>query len=188
MATPTTSGDIEVVAQVLYDPATDKAYVENTQAKLLTPAQQAAYRARELVRAAMPKQQLLCGTYNLEVMPASVAKRGKHGWLVYALVAMPAAGVYPVGGFHEFLVSPNGTNIVEHRALSKGCLNLDPAAQQLPQGAKLTAFTVTDLISDAPLPPHVFVSLQSRIPVFVFTIQNDRTWKSTGDQIQLIDN
>jgi hypothetical protein len=185
MTTPVTSGDIEVIARVIYDPATDKARIEESAPTLLTPQQQAAYRARTLVEQALPKQQPLCGTYNLVVMPAQGFKQGRRGWLIYALVAMPSAGIYPVGGDHEFLVTENGERIIEARPLSRACLDL--GGQKLPEGAKPVAFTVTDLISDAPLPQHVFVSLQSRMPVYVLTIQNQRTWLVTGDKIELVD-
>lgn len=182
--TPASSGDVEVIHRVIYDPATDRARIENTAPTPLTPIQQAAYRARKLVEEALPSQKPLCGTYNLVVMPAEAAGTGRRGWLIYALVAMPQLGVYPVGGFHEFLVSPDGGRIVEKRALSRGCLNL--GGEQLPDGASLAAYTATDVISDTPLPQHVFVSLQSKKPLYVMTVRNRRTWRVTGDHIVLV--
>ncbi len=112
------------------------------------------------------------------------AGTGRRGWLIYALVAMPQLGIYPVGGFHEFLVSPDGGRIIETRALSRGCLNL--GGEKLPEGASLAAYTATDVISDTPLPQHVFVSLQSKKPLFVMTVRNRRTWRVDGDQIVLV--
>ena len=184
MAVPATSSDIEVTHRVIYDPATDRARIENTIPRMLNPTEQDAYRARTLVEKALPTQKPLCGTYNLVVMPAEAAGTGRRGWLVYALVAMPRAGIYPVGGVHEFLVSTNGSRLVETRALSRGCLNLGDAV--LPEGATLEAFTVTDVISDAPLPHHVFVSLLSKMPLYVLTVQNRRTWRIDGAQIKLV--
>ncbi len=184
MPIPTTSGDIQITHQVVYDPATDRARIKNTVPIALNPTQQAAFRARTLVEKALPSQKPLCGTYNLVVMPAEAAGTGRRGWLIYALVAMPQLGIYPVGGFHEFLVSPDGGRIIETRALSRGCLNL--GGEKLPEGASLAAYTATDVISDTPLPQHVFVSLQSKKPLFVMTVRNRRTWRVDGDQIVLV--
>ena len=184
MEVPTTSSDIEVTHTVVYDPATDRARIENRIQRVLNLTERAAYRARTLVEKALPNQKPLCGMYKVVVMPAEAAGTGRRGWLVYALVAMPRAGIYPVGGFHEFLVSDNGAQLVETRVLSRDCLSL--GGDKLAAGESLTAFTVTDIISDAPLPQHVFVSLLSKTPVFVFTVQNRRTWKVVGDQIELV--
>ncbi len=177
---PGADGVPSIGRRFFYDPNTDAVTEVPGSPSALSVTELQAYRARELVARALPDAQPLCGQYNLAVMPASPL--GKPGWLVSALVAMPGPRIYPVGGYHEFLVSPDGERVLEQRALSKGCLDLDTSTP--PPDGKLAALYVTNLIGDTPLPSHVFVSLEAKLPLLVLTTQNQELWSVDGSDIR----
>ena len=123
---------------------------------------------------------LLCSkTYNSVVLPASLV--GKQGWLVYLLAATHEPKVAVVGGHHRFLISPDGSRILEHTQLSRSCLNLK---QDTSDGFKPEAMFASHLVTSAPIETHVFVSLQHHMPFVVLTSRGN--WLVDGDKIRFM--
>lgn len=113
--------------------------------------------------------------YNTVVLPASVI--GGHGFLVYLLAATTTEGEWMVGGHQRFLVSEDGSAVVRHQPLSRGCLALPASPSARPRAGAW----VTHIVSDAPAETHVFLSLLHQTPLFVGTRRG--VWRVAGEKI-----
>jgi hypothetical protein len=86
---------------------------------------------------------------------------------VYILPAQTSAGVYPLGGDVRYLVSSDGSKIVEKRQLHKSILELGPGATP-PKGEQIAGFH-THVLSDVPEDTDVAYVLTRRpsVPEFI---------------------
>ncbi len=110
-------------------------------------------------------------TYNPVVLPASGL--GKEGWLVYLLAATTDPGVIVQGGHHRFVISPDGTRVLEQMAMSIGCRAGRPPADAV-------GLALTTPIADHPLETHVFISMQYGLLYGIATARNGRVWTLDG--------
>jgi hypothetical protein len=113
--------------------------------------------------------------YDTVVLPASLI--GGRGYIVYLLASTGARGEWMVGGHQRFLISADGSAVVQHQPLSRGCLAV-PASRH-PERAG--AAWVTHVVSDSPVETHVFLSLLHQAPLFVGTRRG--IWKVAGQKI-----
>jgi hypothetical protein len=81
---------------------------------------------------------------------------------VYVLPAQTVANVYPLGGDTRYLVSADGTNIIETRQLHKSILEFKPSA---PSGSKPVGGFHTHVLTDAPEDTDVFHVLRQKQPL-----------------------
>jgi hypothetical protein len=102
--------------------------------------------------------------YNTYVLPLDSGQ-----FYVYVLPAQTVADVYPLGGDTRFLVSADGSNIVETRQLHKTIL--EEKKTELPSGAKPAAGFHTHVLTDTPEDTDVFhvLSQTHPLPEFVGT-------------------
>jgi hypothetical protein len=87
------------------------------------------------------------------------------GWLVWLLTSTADANIIPMGGHYRFHISADGQTMIRRDMLSNSCLNM-PRQPEGPQGQP-AALVVSQIVSDAPVETHVFLSLQSRLPIYV---------------------
>ena len=140
----------------------------------LTPEEQARFRAR--MTAASNIGRLRCSP----TMNAVVADDpDSDGWLVWLLTSTTDANVVPMGGHYRFLVSADGTTVQQRDMLSNSCL---PMSRTVPQGGQIAALNVSQIVSDAPVETHVFLSLQQRLPIYV--IADDKLFEVNGARIR----
>ena len=101
--------------------------------------------------------------YNTYVLPLDSGQ-----FYVYVLPAQTAANVYPLGGDTRFLVSSDGTKIVETRQLHKSILEVNHPAQS---GKKPVGGFHTHVLTDTPEDTDVFHVLRQTppLPEFVGT-------------------
>jgi hypothetical protein len=92
---------------------------------------------------------------------------GGDGWLVWLLAPTPKLGAMPVGGHYRFTVSPDGRTVTRRDALSASCMVTEPAPKGTPADGKLAASFVTHVVSATPVETHVFLQIQSGLPLFV---------------------
>jgi hypothetical protein len=101
--------------------------------------------------------------------PYNVAalRTGSAGILVYLYPAQTKDGVYPYGGDVRYLVSPDGSSILNKHPMHKDILESIPA--QIPKDATPAAGYHTHVLSDLPEDTDVFLVLsrQPRIPEYV---------------------
>lgn len=100
--------------------------------------------------------------YNVAVLPSEPT-----GLLVYLYPAQTKPGVYPYGGDVRYLVSPDGTKILDKHPMHKSILESTPA--QIPAGATPAAGYHTHVLTDMPEDTDVFLVLsrQPRVPEYV---------------------
>ena len=112
--------------------------------------------------------------YSVAALPAA-----QDQLFVYVYPAQTKAQVYPLGGDVRYLISPDGTKIVETRQMHKSILETPPPAK----GKKLTAGFHTHVLSDLPEDTDVFhvLTQDPRVPEmvatphFLFKVQTDGT-------------
>jgi hypothetical protein len=92
--------------------------------------------------------------YNPTVLPA-----GSGQFYVYMVPAQTKKGVYPLGGDARYLVSTDGSAIVEKRQLHKSILETN---QQVPAGTKFAGGVHTHVITETPEDTDVFYVLTRR--------------------------
>jgi hypothetical protein len=88
------------------------------------------------------------------------------GLFVYVYPAQVKDGVYPFGADVRYLVSPDGSNIVEKRQLHKTVIESNPADTP---GGQLSAGFHTHILSDIPEDTDVLLVLtrKPRVPEYV---------------------
>lgn len=95
------------------------------------------------------------GPYNAAVLPATAEQL-----YVYMYPAQTNARVYPLGGDVRYLVSPDGTKILERRQMHKTIIETTPQA-----GKKSVAGFHTHVLSDQPEDTDVFHVLRQDPPL-----------------------
>jgi hypothetical protein len=111
--------------------------------------------------------------YNVAVLPAD-----SNQFYVYAVPAQTKTGVFPLGSDARYLVSADGSKIIEKRQLHKSIIEFAPAAND-----KVQAGFHTAVIDDAPEDTDVFHVLSRRPLVpeliatkqYVFQVETDGT-------------
>jgi len=96
--------------------------------------------------------------YNTYVLPLDAGK-----FYVYVVPAQTVAEVYPLGGDTRFLLSDDGTKILETRRLHSGILELKHSPADA--GEKLAANAHTHILSNTPEDTDVFHVLRQTHPV-----------------------
>jgi hypothetical protein len=104
--------------------------------------------------------------YNVALLPAD-----KDQLWVYLVPAPTKPGVWPLGGDVRYLVSANGTKIVEKRQLHSAIIELEPPKQDDPN--KLAMGIHTHVLDDTPEDTDVFhvLSRKPSVPELVVTKQ-----------------
>jgi hypothetical protein len=98
-------------------------------------------------------------------------RTGSAGILIYLYPAQTPEqrrdGVYPYGGDVRYLVSPDGTKVLDKHRMHNDILESTPA--QIPQGSTNAAGYHTHVLSDGPEDTDVFLVLrrQPRVPEYV---------------------
>jgi len=95
--------------------------------------------------------------YNVAVLPAP-----PNQLYVYVVPAQTKTGIYPLGGDVRYLITPDGSTIVEKRQLHKTILEDNPSA--MANGATPVAGFHTHVLSDVPEDTDVFYVLSRQPP------------------------
>jgi len=146
--------------------------------RALTASEVAMFAARTTASANLAGQPVCRPGYNTVVLKDPQG----DGWLAWLLAPMPAANVVPVGGHYRFTISADGLKMLRRDALSASCMTMDPR-QDLPAGAAPAGIGLTHVVSPTPTEVHVFLQLQSRLPMMIGA--GGRMW--TIDQGSIID-
>jgi hypothetical protein len=134
------------------------------------------YIAAKAIEISLQNSQLERRPYNTYVLPLD-----SRQLYVYVLPAQTVADVYPFGGDTRFLVSADGTSIIETRRLHKTILENHPGAS----GAKQVGGFHTHILTDTPEDTDVFHVLRQTKPVpefvgtqnGIYTVETDGTIK-----------
>ena len=106
--------------------------------------------------------------YNISVLPADGGK-----FYIYVYPAQTVTGVYPIGGDVRYLISSDGTTIVEKHQMHKAILDMDlnKASKKAGKGGHVTSGYHTHMLSDVPEDTDVFhvLTQHSRIPELIGT-------------------
>lgn len=121
------------------------------------------YIAAKAIEISLQNSHLEKRPYNTYVLPLDSGQL--H---VYVLPAQTVADVYPLGGDTRYLVSADGTNIIETRQLHKSILEVRHSA---PSGSKPAGGVHTHVLTDTPEDTDVFHVLRQThpLPEFVGT-------------------
>lgn len=104
------------------------------------------------------------------------------GIQVFLLSAMTNDAL-PMGGYHQFRLSEDGSKVIDHYAQTRSCIN--ESRRGLPNAS---ALAITHLTSPTPTAFHVFMSLQYERPIYVGTTENGAMWKVEGTRISEVED
>lgn len=138
--------------------------------RTLSASEAAMWAARQTAVAGMAGAPTCRPGYNVVVLKDPE----QPGWLVWLLAPLPANNVWPIGGHYRFSISPDGKQVLRRDALSASCIAMDPKQGGVPQGSTVTALTVSHIVSPTPVETHVFIHLQSKIPMIV--LAGEHVW------------
>jgi len=170
-------GRIEAGYDILVTPSL-KTTLSEPSDRTLTPDELAMFAARQTATANLTGVPVCRPGYNVVV----AKDPERPGWLVWLLAPLPAANTYAIGGHYRFTVSPDGRSVLQRDALSASCMAMNPAELNLPKGAAPAAIGLTHIVSPTPVETHVFVNLQSRMPLMVGA--GGRMWMVEGGRIR----
>jgi hypothetical protein len=138
----------------------------------------AAFRARQTASAGLGRAP--CSrTMNAVVL----ADPDSEDWLVWLLTPVPSARSVPIGGHIRHRVSADGLTLLSREPLSRSCLTLEPSTT--PDGSTTAGLFATHIVSDTPVETHVFLSLQSGLPLYVGT--GDIVWLVDGATVERVE-
>ncbi len=115
------------------------------------------YIAAKAIAISLQNVQLQKRPYNTYVLPLDSGQL-----YVYVLPSQTVADIYPLGGDTRFLISADGTAIVETRQLHKSILE---SKSSLPPGAKPAGGFHTHILTDTPEDTDVFHVLRQNHPL-----------------------
>src|SRR5689334_3565478 len=127
--------------------------------------------AARAIEAAMKDFGATARPYNVAVLPATADQL-----YVYLYPAQTKARVYPLGGDVRYLVSPDGTKILEKRQMHKTILETGPVA-----GKEVVSGFHTHVLSDLPEDTDVFHVLTQDPPLPEFVGTPHFTYKVNTD-------
>lgn len=130
------------------------------------------FNARFTAVTAIADEGLCTPTINSAVIPTPA------GLEVYLLGPETKENTVRMGRHYRVLVGSDGKADAPQK-FTNGCVLLEKTENSI-------GLTVTHLLSDIPTEIHVFQSLRHQTPIFVLTTQNNRLWKVSGSEIQLI--
>lgn len=105
------------------------------------------------------------------------------GWLVWLLTSTSDANVVPVGGHYRFRISADGSTVLRRDMLSNSCLNMP--RPQAEGGREPVGLVVSQIVSDGPVETHVFLSMQTRLSIYV--VAGDQMYEVAGARIRKVD-
>ena len=143
--------------------------------KNVSPAFVSFVRARQL---AMQSAPLSGQPLNPVLVPGEAI--GEHGILVYLLAGTTAPDVAVLGRHTRVLVSEDGARVLAVTPLTNAVIEAPTRTADGP----LAALVVTHVTTDYPVETHVFASLQSKLPIYVYTERG--TWRVNGDAITFL--
>jgi len=116
--------------------------------------------------------------YNAAVLPVTAADGKEQPGLLYVYFypAQTKAGIYPLGGDLRYLVSADGTEIIEKRQMHKTLLEVTPV-----KGKKQVAGFHSHTLSDVPEDTDVLHVLQQDPPVPEMIVTPHFVYEVTGD-------
>lgn len=136
-------------------------------------------RARQ---AALGQKFLACSpNYN------SVVYRDGDAIRVYLMPGTSQQGVFPAGGHHLFVYDATGRTLRSQRDFTRACIDLQQSPDKpMADGSRPAGMMITHLLDPVPTEIHVFISLNSDVPLYVGTIENRYLWKVEHGRISLI--
>ena len=113
--------------------------------------------------------------YNVAVLPAP-----PNQLYVYVIPAQTKTAIYPLGGDVRYLMTTDGSTVVEKRQLHKSIIEVDPSS--LPKGATPTEGYHTHVLSEVPEDTDVFhvLTRQPSLPEFIGT-RNKKLYQISVD-------
>jgi len=115
------------------------------------------YAAAKAIDTSLKSTQLEKRPYNTYVLPLDSGQM-----YVYILPAQTVNDVYPLGGDVRYVISPDGSTIIETRQLHKSILEV---RRSEPGGKKVAAGFHTHVLTDVPEDTDVFHVLRQKPPV-----------------------
>jgi hypothetical protein len=155
-------GRLEAGYDIVVTPELKTTLVEPVD-RALSTEEVAMFTARQTATAGLAGAPLCRPNYNVAVLKDPE----RAGWLVWLLAPLPAANQWAIGGHYRFSVSADGRTVPQRDALSASCMIMNSGAINIPKGSRPGAYVVTHLVSPTPVETHVFVNLQSRMPIGV---------------------
>lgn len=124
--------------------------------------------------------------YNVAVLPAEPG-----GLWVYLVPAPTRVGVWPLGGDVRYLLSEDGSEVLEKRQLHKAVIEVEPPADE---GLRQSAGMHTHILEDIPEDTDVFhvLTRRPRVPelivtrTFVFSVDADGDIRCLGPTEEVI--
>lgn len=118
--------------------------------------------------------------FNTIVIPSQTSDE----WDVYVLAATTDPKLVQVGGHVRVSVSKNSSNVTATMPLSKSCLALDKSGEGLPEGATISALTVSHIVSPMPVAIHPYLNLLHEISLAVTSERG--LWMVSSGNIELM--
>ncbi|WP_028886851.1 hypothetical protein [Teredinibacter turnerae] len=101
--------------------------------------------------------------FNTVIIPS----QNKEAWDVYVLAATTDPKLVQVGGHVKVTVSKTTAEVMEKLPLSKSCLALDKSGDNLPEGASISALTVSHIVTPMPVAIHPYLNLLHNISLAI---------------------
>ena len=163
----------------------DVIYSENEVSVLdLAPSRQPSKMEISMIKAriaALEKGANSCSDrFNTIVIPS----QNGDEWDVYVLAATTNPKLVQVGGHVRVSVSKNSSEVTATMPLSKSCLALDKSSDGLPEGAVLSALTVSHIVSPMPVAIHPYLNLLHEISLAVASERG--LWMVSSGNIELM--
>ena len=118
--------------------------------------------------------------FNTVVIPSA----SDEFWDVYVLAATTNPNLVQVGGHVKVTVSKTTSEVVESSPLSNSCLALNKSGDNLPEGATISALTVSHIVTPMPVAIHPYLNFLHDISLAVSTQRG--LWMIESGNVRLL--
>lgn len=133
----------------------------------LSPNRMLSVTEKSMIRARIAALQSGTNSCSDRFNTVIVPSQNKEAWDVYVLASTTNPKLMQVGGHVKMTVSKSNSEVLEKLPLSKSCLALDKSGDNLPEGAGISALTVSHIVTPMPVAIHPYLNLLHNINLAV---------------------
>ena len=135
----------------------------------LAPKRELSVTEKSMIKARLAALKIGTNSCSDQFNTVIIPSQNKDAWDVYVLAATTNPNLVQVGGHTKVTISKINSEVLEKLPLSKSCLALDKSGDNLPDGASVSAFTVSHIVTSMPVAIHPYLNLLHNISLAVIS-------------------
>jgi len=133
----------------------------------LIPNRELSATEKSMIKARIAALQIGANSCSDRFNTVIIPSLDKEAWDVYVLASTMNPKLVQVGGHVKVKVAKKTAEVMDKLPLSRSCLALDKSGDNLPEGASISALTVSHIVTPMPVAIHPYLNLLHNISLAV---------------------